>query len=115
MDTLDTLISRIKSVSDDTIVQKLANEISNWKVSKDNVKQLESTIDRFIGTSWIAKDNHHEQVYSIWTDFKEESIKLIHGMTMNERLFAFSLMNKFDTCKTVEEQDLIYKKLLAKR
>tara|TARA_R110002072_G_C7926568_1_gene531386 strand:- start:1598 stop:1945 length:348 start_codon:yes stop_codon:yes gene_type:complete len=115
MDTLDTLSNKIQSVSDDPVIQKLVMELTNWKKGDENVKQLESTIERFIGTTWIKEDEHHEQVYQLWSAFRDENIRLIQGMTMNERLFSFGLFERYDDCRTKLEKDVIYKKLLGSR
>lgn len=115
MDTLDTLANKIQSVSDDPVIQKLASELANWKQRNDNVKQLESTVEKFIGTTWISRNEEHEQVYQLWSNFRDENIRTIHGMTMNERLFVFGLLDHFDKCKTNDEKDILYGKLLAKR
>lgn len=113
MQTLDNLIKNIRSVSKDPEVHKLSRELSNWKDSTDDVLTLEVNIERYIGNIWIEKETEHEKVYRLWSSFKEQIIQSIGVMTVNERLFHFGLFEKFDRCKTEEERDLIYQKLLA--
>lgn len=115
MDTLTSLTQKIRSISKDPIIQKLANQFEEWKLNNQDVRNLESTIEKFIGTTWIESEVEHNLVYEHWTNFKKENIQAIHGMTMNERLFAFDLTDRYDRSRTKEDKDIIYKKLLAKR
>jgi hypothetical protein len=63
--------------------------------------------------------NDHEsnlkKILTILYDFQNEIIVNIGGMTMNERLYFFSLFNRFDFCKYNKEKEIIYEKLLAKK
>jgi len=115
MDTLDSLIQKTKSVSKDPVIQKLAEQLNNWKLDNNDVRQLEKLIEKFIGNTWIESESEHNGVYQLWTDFKEENIQIIQGMTMNERLVSFGLIKRYDNSRTREEKDVIYRKLLAKR
>ena len=115
MDTLDSLIQKIRSVSKDLVIQKLAEQLSNWKLDSNDVRQLEELIEKFIGTTWIESESEHSEVYQLWTNFKKENIHVIQGMTMNERLVSFGLIKRYDNSRTREKKDVIYSKLLAKR
>lgn len=115
MDTLDSLTQKIRSISKDPIIQKLANQFDEWKLNDRDVRFLDSNIEKFIGTTWIESEEEHNLAYKYWTNFKNENIHTIQGMTMNERLFSFGLIKRYDNCRNREEKDLIYRKLLAKR
>lgn len=115
MDTIDSLTQKIRSISSDQIIQKLADQFEEWKLNDQDIRFLESSIEKFIGTTWIESEDEHNLAYKHWTNFKRENIQVIHGMTMNERLFAFGLMERYDNSRTREGKDIIYKKLLAKR
>jgi hypothetical protein len=47
----------------------------------------------------------------MWSLFRDEAISGIGGMTMNERLYAFSLSERFDACTDENSRLVIYKKL----
>lgn len=115
MDTLDSLTQKIRSISKDPVIQKLAEQLSNWKLDSNDVRQLEDSIEKFIGTTWIKIESEHNEVDQLWTNFKKENIHIIQGMTMNERLFSFGLIKRYDNSKTREEKDVIYSKILTKR
>jgi hypothetical protein len=55
------------------------------------------------------------KILKIVYNYQNEIILNISGMTMNERLYLFSLFDRFDSCKDDNEVETIYKKLLASR
>ena len=110
---LDELAHRIASVSDDPLVQRLPKLLRDWKFDDTTVEQLRESVERYIGNSWIQSTRHHEDVYGLWSTFRDEAITSIGGMTMNERLYWFSLFPLFDACETDDDRSRFYKKLLA--
>lgn len=110
---LDELASSIKAASSDPVAVKLADLLSQWKDDDSNVEDLESWVERYIGNTWIASEEEHKSIYRLWSEFKSETVRCIHGMTMNERLFCFGLMSRFDAARTEQERKAIYAKLLA--
>ena len=109
----DELASSIKSASSDPVAVKLADLLSQWKQDDSNVEDLESWVERYIGNTWIASEEEHKSIYRLWSEFKTEAVRCIHGMTMNERLFCFGLMSRYDAARTEQERKAIYAKLLA--
>ena len=110
---LDELANAIRNVSDQSDVQRLADLFREWKYSKETVVDLNDTIERFIGNSWFEKDEDHHEIYKMWLKFRNEAILGIGGMTMNERLYWFGLVDEFDACNGDEAKLNIYKKLMA--
>jgi len=110
---LDELASSIKATSSDPVAIKLADLLSQWKDDDSNVEDLESWVERYIGNTWISSEEEHKQIYHLWSEFKSNAVKCVRGMTMNERLFCFGLMYRFDTARTEQERKAIYAKLLA--
>ena len=110
---LDELSKAISEISQDIVVQKLSRNLVEWKNNDQNVEDLNKNIERFIGNSWIESDEDHTNIYELWSTFNEEVIKNIGGMTMNERLYYFSLFERFDSCMNKEQQLTIYNKLHA--
>lgn len=110
---LDELSSEIRKVSQESVVQELSRHLVEWKDNNETAEELKATIERYIGNSWIEKNEDHETSYKLWSSFRDEAIKGIGGMTMNERLYHFSLFDHFDSCANKEQQLNFYHKLHA--
>ncbi|MBI3095658.1 MAG: hypothetical protein HYY97_12385 [Rhodocyclales bacterium] len=110
---LDALAGAIRQTSSDPIALKLSDLLISWKDDKSNATELERDIERYIGNTWIASTTEHEQIYSLWSQFRDDAIHGIGGMTMNERLYCFGLFPRWDNSHTEEERKVIYAKLLA--
>jgi phosphoribosylformylglycinamidine (FGAM) synthase PurS component len=107
------LVSAIKQTSSDLVALKLAALLSSWKDDETDAQELETTVERFIGNTWIDSKTEHEKIYSLWSQFRDDAMHGIGGMTMNERLYCFSLFPRWDRAHTEEERKAIYAKLLA--
>ncbi|MEC3908897.1 hypothetical protein VOI54_17880 [Tamlana sp. 2201CG12-4] len=112
---LDELTKNIRKVSKEETVQKLADNIQEWKTDERNAAELRDTVERFLGNSWIDKPTDFDKVYAMWTEFRKSAIDGIGGMTMNERLYWFGLFGLFDNAKNDAEQEKYYEKLMAKK
>ncbi len=71
-------------------------------------------VERYFGNVWIPKEEEHSKAYRLWLSFRGDAIRGVGGMTMNERLWAFSLFERFDSCKFEVERLEMYGKLHAK-
>lgn len=110
---LDALVTAIRQTSSDPVVLKLAALLSTWKDDERDAKELETTVERFIGNTWIGSEIEHENICSLWSRFRDDTMHGIGGMTINERLYCFSLFPRWDSAHTEEERKKIYAKLLA--
>ena len=110
---LDDLISAIEQTSSDSAALRLAALLSSWKDDETDTKALETTVERFIGNTRIDSKTEHKKIYSLWSQFRDDVMHGIGGMTMNERLCCFSLLPLWDSTHTEEERKAIYAKLLA--
>jgi hypothetical protein len=111
--TLDELVTAIRITSSDPVAFQLADLLAGWKDDKADATELERTVERFVGNAWIASPAEHAQIYSLWSKFRDEGINGIGGMTMNERLYRFSLFHRWDSAQTDADRKTIYAKLLA--
>lgn len=111
---LDALVYSIRQTSNDPVALKLSDLLVNWKEDKSTATELERDVERYIGNTWIASPAEHENIYRLWSQFRNDAIHGIMGMTMNERLYCFSLFPRWDNVHTEEERKAIYAKLLAK-
>ncbi len=112
---LDELTKNIRKVSKEEIVQKLADNIQEWKTDEKNAVELRDNVERFLGNTWIEKRTDFDNVYRMWTEFRKSAIDRIGGMTMNERLYWFGLFDLFDNAKNEAEQNKINRKLMANK
>ena len=111
---IDELTKNIRKVSSEKNVQELAEFIQKWKTDEQNTVELKESVERYLGNAWIDKKADFEKVYGMWSEFRDSAINGIGGMTMNERLWVFGLMDRFDQSKSDVEKEVIYKKLKAK-
>lgn len=111
--TIDETAAAIGHTSTDAVVQGLARLLVEWKFNADNVDELRTQVERYIGNSWIADDSTHAAVYVLWSAFCKTAIDCIGGMSMNERLFRFGLFERFDNASSPLAREEIYAKLLA--
>jgi hypothetical protein len=110
---LDALATAIKQTSSDPVASKLSELLVSWKDDESNATDLESAVERYIGNTWVVSTAEHETIYSLWSEFRDDAIRGIGGMTMNERLYCFSLFPQWDNAHTEEARKAIYAKLLA--
>jgi hypothetical protein len=101
-------------VSSEKVVQDLSKLLVEWKENEETADQLQQSIERYLGNTWIEKDEIHSKIYRMWSSFRDEAIAGIRGMTMNERLYWFGLFNRFDASRNEIEKPSVYKKLHAK-
>jgi hypothetical protein len=111
---VDELADAIRKVSSEEVVQKLSRFMVEWKNNDETAEDLKERIERYIGNTWIERNEDHKKVYQLWASFRDEAISGIGGMTMNERLYQFGLFERFDACPDREAQVAIYKKVHAK-
>ena len=112
--TIDSLAAEIKKTSSEEVVQRLGDLLLEWKEDDRTVEALTSDVERYIGYTWISTDELHNRVYYLWSQFRNDSILGIQGMTMNERLFTFGLISRFDAASTAGSREVLYAKLLAR-
>jgi len=110
---LDELANAIKEASPEPDAQRIADFLIAWKATPDTVEDLRSQTERYIGHVWLSTDSIHTYIYGLWTAFVSAEIEHIHGMTMNERLYAFGLFPQFEKATTPDQRLVIYEKLLA--
>lgn len=108
----DEYIEEVKKHSDDEVVARFVSQLSAWKSDQCNAAELADTVERFFGNSWISRDDVHDHLYRLWSNFKAEAILGIGGMTVNERLYFFGLFDRYEG-GSEEEQKVVYAKLCA--
>lgn len=110
---LDELAYEISKVSSEKVAQDLSKFLVDWKNNDETVEKLKDEIERYLGNTWLEKNEDHEKIYQMWSLFRATAISGIDGMTINERLYAFSLFERFDDYADENSRLEIYKKLHA--
>jgi hypothetical protein len=109
----DEYIKEVAKFSDDEVVARLRRHLFEWKQDDTNVVELADLVERFFGNSWIEKEETHNHLYRLWSNFKKEVIDSIGGMTMNERLYLLGLFQRFESSQSEAAKKVIYAKLCA--
>lgn len=110
---LDELSEAIGQISSEEVVQQLSRLLVDWKNDDKTVEDLKKAVERYLGNTWIESREDYENIYRMWSTFRDQTISGIGGMTMNERLYHFGLFERFDGCKDQEAQLVLYRKLHA--
>jgi hypothetical protein len=93
---LDNLLDSLGEASTDPVVVKLCEYIVEWKTSQATASDLRESVERFIGNTWILREDEHKLVYRLWSTFRDDAVEGLPRMPMNERLSAFSLSERYD-------------------
>jgi hypothetical protein len=109
--TLGELIPALRKASSDPVVAQLAQYIEDWRSDTRTTEDLRQSVERFIGNSWTASTQEHEAVYALWSAFRDECILGRGGMTMNERLYCFDLLDVWDSAPNEESRAAIRRKV----
>ena len=112
--TLDELVQELQGISGDRPVRDLARHIAEWKSDDRNIGALESMVERFFGNVWIPDERDHARACRLWAAFRDGTLRAVGGMTMNERLHALGLFERFDACDTEVERRVVYGKVDAR-
>ena len=108
---LGELIPALREASSDPVVIRLIKLLEDWRADTSTTEDLRQSVERYIGNSWIASDQDHKKVYSLWAAFRDECIAGRGGMTMNERLFCFNLLDVWDDAPDEDTRARIRRKV----
>jgi len=102
----------ITSVEQEDLRISLSESVSRWKNDQSDIYALYKTLKKWHGSVWFENDESHAEFHSFLEKFKKKSIDGIGGMTVNERLFHFGLLEEWDESDRIN-QDRIRIKLRA--
>ena len=98
---------------DAALADLFLHRLSRWRDDESTVEELVAELDRTLGQVWFSSHEAHARV-ALTIARLRDTVAAIGGMTMNERLYAFDLFDRWDRSSDTE-RDVLYKKLLAKR
>jgi hypothetical protein len=101
------------SIPDAALVDLFLKRLSFWSEDGSTAEDLVKDLDRTLGHIWFSTNEDHATVALIIARLRD-TVAAIGGMTMNERLFFFDLLDRWDQTPD-SDRDILYKKLLAQR
>jgi hypothetical protein len=108
---LDELLTALRTASADPVVTRLCEQLNAWKSSPSTTAELRELVERYFGNTWIERDQEHQLAYELWSTFRDGAIEGQPGMTMNERLSAFSLLERYDAAREENTKATVLAKL----
>ncbi len=108
---LGEIIPALRKASSDPVVLRLIELLDDWRQDASTTEDLRQWVERYIGNSWTTSTQEHEAVYALWSAFRDECILGRGGMTMNERLYCFDLLEAWDSASDQEARTVIQQKV----
>ena len=108
---LGELIPALREASSDPVAIRLVELLEEWRTDASTAEELRQSVERYIGNSWIASDQEHKTIYSLWSAFRDECIMGRGGMTMNERLYCFNLFEAWDGASDEKARAVVRQKV----
>jgi hypothetical protein len=101
------------STPDAALVNLFLDRLARWSDDASTARDLVKDLDHTLGNIWFSTNEAHAMVALVIARLRD-TVADVGGMTMNERLDAFDLFDRWDATPDAE-RDVLYKKLLAKR
>ena len=111
---LDQLADDIVKSANEKLADDLKHWIGLWKKDDKTVEELVNMVEKWLGNVWFKEQADQQKCYNLWKSFREKVIERLGGMTINERLYHFSLFDRYEQCPSRDEKLKIYTKLHAK-
>lgn len=105
---LDDFAHTVRASRSRKLKRQLIRILKRWAKNQDTVSKLDIDVQAVL-------DEHtdDETISQAWTRFRSSSILYVDGMTMNERLFVFGLLPRWDSCQTDADKLALYRKVHA--
>jgi hypothetical protein len=102
---IDELVESIQN-SDIELKKQLEFLIKKWKTDTSSIEDLSLMIEKWHGNVWFSSDKNSNHFYENWKRLKDNAINSIGGMTMNERLYWFGLLEIWDNSNSDEKKTI---------
>lgn len=112
LDTKLSSLSATESPDDERQLAILREQIELWRGDQRTPAQWIEVLRRGLGGVWLSTDELHQAIHESLEAFGA-TVEGLRGMTMNERLVVFGLMERWDECDESGRKDL-YRKLEAR-
>ncbi len=91
---LDELVN---SVPESELRAQLSNWVDEWKTDESDVERLSELIGKWHGNVWFRDREAQDEFYERFQKFRKQAIQNLGGMTVNERLYWFGLIDNWDS------------------
>lgn len=108
---LSELIRTLREASSDPAARGLIGLLEDWRSDASTTEDLRLSVERYLGNSWISSADEHQAIYSAWSAFRDECIHGRGGMTMNERLYCFDLLDAWDDAPDEQARAVLRQKV----
>ena len=86
----------IESIPEAELRGELFRWVEKWKTDESDVESLATLIQKWHGNVTFADPRAQDEFYSRYQSFRENAIRKLGGMTVNERLYWFGLFDHWD-------------------
>ena len=107
------LLQARASSLDAALLDVFIDRLSRWLDDDSTAEELVANLDRTLGHTWFSSEDVHATVAQRIARLRD-TVATVGGMTMNERLVVFDLLDRWDHSSNAE-RDVLYKKVHAKR
>ncbi len=104
-------LRRGRQQSDLVLFDEMSQIVANWLDDESPPADLVSTLEHYVGNSWFSTDELNSAVVLVYEQFGK-TVKSLGGMSVNERLVMFGLMDRWDSGSN-EDRENLRKKLLT--
>jgi hypothetical protein len=110
---LRTALSRlvVPTVGDRKLREMFVDRLAAWRKDQSTAEDLLQDMNRLLGHVWFKSPDVHQKVFEL-IEALAKIVGEIDGMTMNERLVNFGLLEKWNRSSVVDQR-LIRRKLGA--
>jgi hypothetical protein len=91
---LDELVA---SIPEADLEAELSHWVGEWKKDSSDVNRLCELITRWHGITWFADQQAQDEFWAKFQLFKRNAIDGLGGMTVNERLYWFGLIDEWSS------------------
>lgn len=102
----------VNSINEPDFKVELNDWVHKWKNDDADVKSLYELVAKWHGNVWFVDQSNQNLFWKNLQLFKINAVDCINGMTLNERLYWFGLIDKWDNSNE-DVQEKIRNKLHA--
>ena len=95
----------VNSINEPDFKVELNDWVYKWKNDDADVMSLYELVAKWYGNVWFVDQSNQNLFWKNLQLFKINAVDCINGMTLNERLYWFGLIDKWDNSnKNVQEK-----------
>jgi intergrase/recombinase len=92
----------INSISEKTLKDSISRWVDKWKKDEQSIHELYDLLNQWHGNARFQNHDEQNTFYRNLNKFKHDAIDGIGGMSLNERLYMFGLLEQWDSSNDAE-------------